>query len=158
MINLAQSIKEIKSLFNRKCYFAVLILSVQLLELISEYILESAEEDGLESTRENMNEREFEKWYSVYKEYRNSVSKYRGNDSPKVKLLEVLFADFNWLTHFFNVDAALIQKVNRVTSFRNELAHNYFTKPGIRKLLRIRAKDCLSILEELQKHPKKQDN
>jgi len=150
-IDFKKEIRSIRKLFDAKDYFEVVILSVQLLDLISVYILQSLEQESLESVHDGLDEAETKKWFSVYKEYASNVSKHRGRDSAKIKLTEVLFQDFEYLKEL-HVTPALFHKVNRICQFRNKLAHEYYLNPRTRGSLRIRAKDCLDVLEKFYNH------
>ncbi len=150
-----QEIEFIKKLHKRKEYFKVIFVGIQLIVKIADYISESLEDMAMEDFDED-NPRD-KAWKKVSDIYHKTLRKIKGEDAPRTKALQVFYDVINHtgLDYYDEKEViSLMHKVERVISFRNKLAHNFFEEEkNIKRDLPIRAKECLDLIYAFQNHP-----
>jgi len=146
--------KKIKRLFANKRYFETVMIGVQLLVKISESISEWL--NDMAEDKMDTGSAEYKGWKKVYDIYQNSLRKITGDDAPRAKILGIFFDVVNhegFQSYTEREVVSLMHKVERVVSFRNNLAHHYHDNPKIKKNLPIRASECLDLLSAITFHP-----
>ncbi|MCK5216129.1 MAG: hypothetical protein KAR05_12345 [Candidatus Omnitrophica bacterium] len=137
----------IQEYFNDKRYVEVLILGVQVIEMIANYIFEMFEIDQEKHMTED--------WEKFMIELGNSLKKADPSNSPKIKALYLIEASYSNAFDGYEdclMGIPLIQKLNRVIKARNDVAHYYYTKVAPEEL-RLRSKYCLELIDHFTKHP-----
>ena len=153
MAGIDKNIKLLQEYFKDARYFETLILGTQLLEVISDTILENETALGEDWLESKMGEQEYKKWATIYQDCQASLKgSYKQNESPRAKVIQIIMNIHTTGSDYFKVDSGLIHKVERVVGFRNDLAHHFFTKGNLAKDLKVRAKECLEIVLLLCQH------
>jgi hypothetical protein len=141
--------------YKQNDYLAVIIVGVQLLEKLSDYIAETIEDLSFDEYGYGDDPEEKE-WKEAYDLYKNNLRKVKGDDAPRAKVLTAIYDVINHTGFEFIKNGEvlpLMHKVERVVAFRNDLAHNYFTKSNLNRDLAIRSKECLELIEFLENYP-----
>ena len=144
-----------KKLYKQKRYFEVIMIGVQLLSNMADYISECL--TGIANEDFDENDPEHRAWQKVSDIYHNTLRKIKGEEAPRAKVLGVFYDVVNndGFQHYREREVvSLMHKVERVVSFRNDLSHCYFEKQQIiKRVLAVRAKECVDLIDELNNHP-----
>ena len=140
-----KEIKKLSNLNNKGRHFEVIMLSVQLLEIMATWVILWWQSENLESLHKYCDDDEEESLRAIYNEFDSTFNKYRERGAPKIKLLEMLYEEFNAYNDL-KVNTAFIHKINRIFSFRNDIARSYYYKSNSNKVMKLRASECLDVL------------
>lgn len=147
--------EEVKRLFSQKKYFKVILVGVQLLEKMADWLNECLD-DMSDEMDMKMGESKHTSWKSVLKSYRDNVRSVRGEDAIRLKIIELIFDVCRsfYAGYTYKEANKLIHKTERVIAFRNTLAHNYFDeKENIKRWLKVRATECMDLVTQLENCP-----
>jgi len=149
-----KEIGSIKRMYSNKHYFKSIIVGIQLMSNMADYISESLKD--MAEDQEDTDSPEHKGWKKVYDIYHKNLRRIKGDDAPKAKIQGVFFDIINH-AGFDNYSekevVSIMHKIERVVSFRNDLAHNYYEKKSSIKKLQLRAKECLELMEYVINHP-----
>jgi hypothetical protein len=115
------------------------------MELIALWVELSRSAAEFENLGEYLTKKEYERLEKIYDVYDDVAANYRSRESARLKFIEMLYHEYGMEEKSF-ITPSILQKANRVFSYRNKIAHDYFADAKIRGKLRIRAKDCVDIL------------
>jgi hypothetical protein len=144
-IDFNKEIKRLNKLYQSRLYFEVIIKGVQLMEWIALWIEYSRTAAELENLEEFWEEKKYDIQVRIFNEYNKIAGEYRSKESSRLKFIEMLYHEFS-VDEKNYINPSLFQKANRIFAFRNKIAHDYYTDSTIDKKLRIRAKNCIDIL------------
>ena len=146
--------REIGKLYKEKRHFEVVVISIQLLTKIADYISETHTKFAEEWAEE---EPEYKEIMQVGEIYWKNLRSIKSDDAPKAKIQGVFYEIvFNeGFEHYTKREVtSLMHKVERVVSFRNVLAHEYHNRQtSIKRNLSIRSKECLELVSAIENHP-----
>ena len=144
--DLSKEIIRLRELFKKKNYFELILRGVQLMADSSDEILESWHDVVNEPYGEDKD------FSAVAEIYDNTIRKMSGDNAPKAKAMSIfmeIVSQMGFKSYTRRQVVSIMHKIERVVSYRNDLAHSYYKK-NLLKNMKSRAEECLAVLEEIE--------